>query len=812
MLRNYLKTIIRSIRRNRTFTLINVVGLSLGLAAFIAITEYVRFEKSYDTYHKGYENIVRVGIDVNFGDGDLSIAYMGAPGTKQISADFPQVTDATRLYYSFRRDFFVKVGEREFKQKPMTRMMADENFFSFFSIPLIQGNPDEVLNGPNKVVLTASTAERYFGNDWQAQTIVGSTIELGEDLKLLISGICEDVPDNTHFDFELLVSMKTVPEAEDNFWLSNSFYHYFRLRDDSPKEEFLTQLNSKAGDYLNNDINEFLGKDYSDLFSAEGNYFRFYYQPIADIHLGSHRELEIQVNGEQEYVDIFTAVSVLVLLMAAINFMNLSTVSGLKRHKEVGIRKVLGSLKGQVIFQFLLESVMIVLFSLVFAVTLIQLLAPTINAFFGAELIRPLAALFVTIGWLVLGAVGLGVLSGIYPAWTLSSINPSASIKGVHQRSGKVGFFRNLLIVFQFAISLLLIIGVWGIQQQLSYMKTRDLGYQKDQVMIIEDTNELGEQAKTFRDRLAASPLVNSATVAGFVPIGSDEYGTTGFNLVDGSSDLTLRLRFATVDEYYIDTYGLELISGRNFSTDFGDESANIIVNESVIKSWGWSPEEALGQKVRSAGDQSIGTIIGVMKDFQTFSMKSRNDPFFLAYEFDNQNISVRFTATDWTAARELASTTWSEFTDKPFSYSMADALFESTFANEEKAGQLFTVFSSLALFIGCLGLLGVASYVIVQRSKEVGIRKVLGASITQLFGVLSKDFIWLILIAGVVSVPAAYYFLGSWLDQYAYQVGLTWWLFVVPFLFVGLLAFGIIGAQIWKVAIINPIKSLRYE
>lgn len=812
MLRNYLKTIIRSIRRNRTFTLINVVGLSLGLAAFIAITEYVRFEKSYDTYHEGHENIVRVGIDVNFGDGDLSIAYMGAPGTKQISADFPQVSDATRLYYGFRRDFFVKVGEREFKQKPMTRMMADENFFSFFSIPLIQGNPDEVLSGPNKVVLTASTAERYFGKDWQAQTIVGSTIELGGDLNLQISGICEDVPDNTHFNFNLLISMKTVPEAEDNFWLSNSFYHYFSLRDDSPKDVFLTQLNNKAEDYLNNDINEFLGKDYSDLFSGEDNYFRFYYQPIADIHLGSHRELEIQVNGEQEYVDIFTAVSVLVLLMAAINFMNLSTVSGLKRHKEVGIRKVLGSLKGQVIFQFLLESVMIVLFSLVFAVTIIQLLAPTINAFFGAELIRPISALFNTIGWLVLGAIGLGVLSGIYPAWTLSSINPSASIKGAHQRSGRVGFFRNLLIVFQFAISLLLIIGVWGIQQQLSYMKTRDLGYQKDQVMIIEDTNELGEQAKTFRDRLAASPLVSNATVAGFVPIGSDEYGTTGFNLADGSSDLTVRLRFATVDEHYMNTYGLGLISGRNFSTGFGDESANIIVNESFIKSWGWSAEEALGQRVRSAGDQSIATIIGVMKDFQTFSMKSRNDPFFLAYEFDNQNISVRFTATDWKAARNLASTTWSEFTDKPFSYSMADALFESTFANEEKASQLFTVFSSLALFIGCLGLLGVASYVIVQRSKEVGIRKVLGASIPQLFGVLSKDFIWLILIAGVVSVPAAYYFLGSWLDQYAYQVGLTWWLFVVPFLFVGLLAFGIIGAQIWKVAIVNPIKSLRYE
>lgn len=812
MLRNYLKTIIRSIGRNRVFALINVVGLSLGLAAFIAITEYVRFEKSYDTYHDGYEDIVRLGIDVNFGDGDLSIAYMGAPGTKVISADFPQVSDATRLYFGYRRDYFVKLGEKEFKEKAMTRMMADENFFNFFSIPLIQGNPNEVLDGPDKVVLTASTAERYFGADWRTQAVVGSTVELGEDMVLQVTGVCEDVPDNTHFDFNLLVSMKTVPEAEDNFWLSNTFYHYFKLQQNTSAEAFVTQLNNKAGDYLNADIREFLGKDYSDFFSDEGKYLNFFAQPIADIHLKSHYELEIEVNGEQEYVDIFTAVSILVLLMAAINFTNLSTVSGLKRHKEVGIRKVLGSLKGQIIFQFLLESVMIVLFSLVFAITLIQTLAPTINGFFGAELIRPLSALFATIGWLILGAIGLGTLSGIYPAWTLSSINPSASIKGAHKRSSQVGFFRNGLIVFQFAISLLLIIGVWGIHKQLRHMKSQDLGYEKEQVMIIEDVDMLGEESRILRNNLVASPLVSQATIAGFVPIGSMEYGTTGFNLLDGSNDLTLRLNFADVDEFYLDTFGLTLMAGRNFSKEFGKEEYNLIVNESFIKSWGWTPEEALGQRLKSVGDQQVHTVIGVIKDFQTFSMKSKDDPFFLAYGFDNQSISVRFASADWEEARTLAAAAWAELSDKPFSYTLADSLFESTFTNEKRASQLFTVFSLLALFIGSLGLLGVASFVIVQRSKEVGIRKVLGASIGELFGVLSKDFIWLILIAGVISIPTSYYFLGGWLEQYAYQVGLTWWLFVVPFLFVGLLALGIIGAQIWKVALINPIKSLRYE
>jgi len=812
MLRNYLKSIFRNIKRNRSFTLINVVGLSLGLAAFIAIAEYVRFEQSFDDYHPNAEDIVRIGIDVNFGDGDLSIAYMGAPGTKVISADFPQVDDATRLYLSFRRDYFAKIGEKEFKEAPGSRVMAEENFFSFFGIPLIQGNPDEVLDGPNKVVLTASTAERYFGSDWAQQNIIGQSLEVDDELQLQITGVCEDVPDNTHFDFSLLVSMKTVPEEADNFWLANSFYHYFRLQEGTNKDQFVTELNKRAGDYLDGDIQKFLGKNYSDFFTDDSRYFNFFYQNISDIHLTSHYELEIEENGDQAYVDIFLGVAVLVLLMASINFMNLSMVTGLKRYKEVGIRKVLGSLKSQVIFQFLLESIIIVLVSLVFAITLIQLLAPVINGYFGAELLRPLSELMPTIGMLILGAVGLGIVSGFYPAWSLSSINPGISLKGVHQRGSRAGLFRNGLIVFQFAISLLLIISVWGVRQQLSHMRNQDLGYDKEQVLIIEDTHVLGDKVSAFRETLVANATVKSASISGFVPIGSMEYGTVGFELADGSRDFTQRINYAEIDEHYLDTYSIKLIEGRNFSSDFTDEQNSVIVNKSFLKDWGWTPEEALGKRLRGVGGDGIISIVGVVEDFQVLSMKSKGDPFCLAYGVDNQRIAVKFISKDWLQAREATEAIWASFTDKPFDYTMADALFETTFQNEKKVSQLFTAFSLLALFIGSLGLLGVASYVIVQRSKEVGIRKILGATIPQLYGELSKSFVSLIFIAGIIAIPTAYYFLGDWLGQYAYQVALSWWLFLVPFLFVGLIALGIIGAQIWKVAIINPIKSLRYE
>lgn len=812
MLRNYFKTIFRNIRRNRSFTIINVVGLSLGLAAFIAIAEYVRFEKSFDNYHPQAQDIVRVGIDVNFGDGDLSIAYMGAPGTKEIATDFPQVEDACRLYLGYRRDFFIKIGEKEFKEVVLSRMGADENFFSFFGIPLVQGNPEEALKGPNKVVLTESTAIRYFGSDWAQQNIIGQYIKMDDELTLQVSGVCQDVPDNTHFDFNLLVSLKTYDEAEDPLWLANAFYHYFRLQPETDREAFLTELNKKAGDYLNGDIQQFLGKNYDEYFAGEGRYFNFFYQPITDIHLTSHYELEIEENGDRAYVDIFTGVAILVLLMASINFMNLSMVTGLKRYKEVGIRKVLGSLRIQVIFQFLLESVIIVMFSLICAITIIQLLAPIINAYFAVELIRPFGELIGTMISLVIGAIALGLLSGFYPAWSLSAINPGISLKGVHQRGNKAGLFRNTLIVFQFTISLLLIIGVWGIHKQLNHMRTQDLGYDKEQVLIVEDSHVLGEQVNAFRKSLMANSGVKSASISGFVPIGSLEYGTVGFELADASRDFTQRMNYAEIDEHYLDTYGLNLIAGRNFSLDFGKEENKIIVNESFLQPWGWSAEEALGKKLRSVGSEDVVTVIGVVEDFQVLTMKSKGTPFALAYAIDNQRVALKVAAKDHAQLRADVQAIWAEFTDKPFQYSFADVLFESTFETEKKVSQLFTAFSLLALFIGSLGLLGVASFVIVQRSKEVGIRKILGASITHLYTELSKKFVWLILIAGLIAIPVAYFFLGDWLSQYAYQVGLSWWLFVVPFLFVGLIALSIIGVQIWKVAIINPIKSLRYE
>ncbi len=814
MFKNYLKTIIRNIKRNKGFTAINVIGLSLGLASFIAITEYVRFETSYDSYNPNAEDIIRLGLETNLGGSEIAVPFWGAPVAQTIKADFPEVVDATRLYPWIRREYYVKYKDMEIKEPSMTRMFADGNFFDFFNIRLLEGDKDRALSEPNLVVITETMAAKYFGQDWRKKPVIGEFIEVQEiDDPLKITGISEDVPDNTHYTYNFLISMTTLgAEASDTHWLSNAFYHYFQLRPDADADEFVSKLVDKRSTYLASDMRDFLGTTYEEYFAQKGTYFDFFYQPLKSIHLNSHYELELAENGDKTYVKIFTGVSLLVLLMAAINFMNLSSVAGLKRHKEVGIRKVLGSLRGQLIFQFLFESVLIVCVSLFLGITTIQVTAPIINELVGMQIIPPLVEMLTTVGWLFLGAIGLGMLSGLYPSIALASCSPGAALKGGIKRSGKSSLFRNGLIIFQFSISLLLIIGVAGIKSQIELMRNHDLGYAKDQVLIIDDVEQVGKNNLTLRDRLKNESIIESASLSGFVPIGSNEYGMSGYDALNDENDQTLRIKSAFVDEYYLNTYNIELVAGRNFNSISFNDSSSIIVNRRFLEVWGWPIDEVIGKQVENIGLRKPLTVIGVVENFQHGSMKDKIEPFIFEFSNPQEAVSVRFLGENWGDVVQRAETIWSEFTDKPFSYTFASNLFDSVIKSEENAGRLFSFFSGLAIFIGALGLLGVASFVIIQRSKEVGIRKVLGASLPQLFLTLSKSFVLLIVISGIVAIPISYYLLQSWLNQYVYKIGMSGMLFLLPFLAIMFVSLLIVGTQVLKVALVNPIKSLRYE
>lgn len=812
MLKNYINTIIRNIQRNKLLTAINMVGLSLGLAAFIVIAEYVKFETHYDSYNENVEEIFRLGMKANLGDADVEVPFFGAPPAGVIKNDFPEVVDASRLFLWTRRDYNVVYEDLELKEKALTRMFGDPNFFNFFSLELLVGNQLTALAEPNSIVLTESTALKYFGTNWREKDIIGEVLKMEALPDLQITGIVQDVPEQTHFTFNFLISLNTLPDVKDNHWFSNAIYHYFQIRKDTEVNGFLKRLDARSNDYLSADIKDFLGQDSNEFFAKDETYFNFFLQPMQSIHLDSHYELELAANGDKTYVTTFRIVSMLVLLMAAINFMNLSTVAGLNRNKEVGVRKVLGALKGQLIFQFLLESIMLTLTALVFAITIVQLSAPMINGVVGLDFIPTLTDLSSTALWMMLGAVMLGVVTGLYPALHFSSFSPLKTLKGAGQiRKGK-DFFRNGLIVFQFSISLLLIIGFTGIHKQISHMQTIDLGYAKDQILIVNNVDELGEQAVTLKNLMKQEASVNEATLSGFVPIGSNEYGMSGYKAMGEEGDQTIRARSAFADEGFVETYELELLGGRSFSADFGTEEKSLLVNEEFVKGFNWTIEEAIGKRVQGIGSQKDFTIIGVVKNFQVTSMKYKMQPFTLEYFADQQALALSFDKQNWLAIKDAAQVAWKSLTDKPFSYTTANEMFETVFEEEKQASNLFSVFSILSVLIGGLGLFGVASYVMVRRSKEVGIRKILGASVPRLLLTLSKSFMVLLLGSGLIAIPLAYYFLKDWVGEYAYQTDMSLWLFVAPFAAIVLLALLIVLTQVLKVALVNPIKSLRYE
>lgn len=812
MLKNYFNTIIRNIKRNKAITAINMVGLSLGLAAFIVISEYVKFETAFDSYSEHSDEVYRLGMSANLGDSDIEVPFFGMPPSEIIKADFPEVIDASRLFLWTRRDYNVVYGDLELKEKAMTRLFGDANFFNFFSIDLLVGNKETALLEPNSIVITESMAKKYFGPNWDEKDILGEVLKIEELPDLQITGVSEDVPKQTHFTFNFLISLSTLPESQDKHWLSNAVYHYFQFREDANIDEFVKKIDQRSTDYLSADIKDFLGQDSEEFFAKDVTYFNFFMQPLRSIHLESHYELELAANGDNTYVTTFRIVSILVLLMAAVNFMNLSTVAGLNRNKEAGVRKVLGALKSHLIFQFLLESIILTLASLIFAITMVQLGAPIINEVVGQNFIPSLNKLSGTVLWMVSASVMLGVVSGLYPALRFASFSPLNALKGTKQIGTGTDFFRNGLIVLQFSISLLLIIGFTGIHKQVRHMQTIDLGYSKDQVLIINDVSELGEKAIALKNLLKQEATVKHVSLSGFVPIGSNEYGMSGYNAAGAENDQSVRARSAFVDEGFISTYDLELVSGRNFSVDFGTEENSLLVNEEFVRGWNWSIDDAIGKQVQGVGSKKLFKIIGVLKNFQVTSMKEKIQPFTLEYYADRQALAINFDKQNWPEIKAIAEGAWASLTDKPFSYTTANAMFETVFEEEKRASNLFTVFSALSVLIGCLGLFGVASYVMARRSKEVGIRKILGASVPRLLLSLSKSFMLLLLASGLIAVPVANYFLREWISQYAYQTELSIAVFVIPFVAIGMLALAIVTTQVLKIALVNPIKSIRYE
>jgi len=803
MFKNYLKIAWRNIKRHKLFSFINILGLSIGMATFFLIALYVKNQLSFDRFNKNADNIVRVIFKADINGGKIDESVSMAPVAQTMKNDFPQVQDATRILNDGTPKITYK--DKEFKDDHLA--YVDPNFFRIFTLPMVEGDAKTALAQPNTVVITITTAKKYFGNE----DALGKTIALAnvsEPYK--ITGVIKDVPANSHFHFDMFASMEGRPEAKSDSWLAGSFHTYLLLRpgtDPAKIEDGFPQMVKK---YMGPEIQQAMGISLEQ-FITKGNSLGFTLQKLTDIHLHSNTNNEFEPGGNATYVYIFGGVALFMLIVACINFINLSTAGASKRAKEVGIRKVAGSGRGQLIRQFLTESVLLTFIAVFVAFIFMQLALPTFNKISGEQLQFGLKA------FLSLVALGLvvGIIAGIYPAFYLSSFKPISVLKGKITTEHKSFGFRSGLVVFQFFISVVLIVGTIVVYKQMQFMQHKDLGFNKDQLITIPNSYALGKNEKVYEQQMLQNPQVVNATMSNYKPVGPTSYNNA-LAYPQGNDQLIVNGVEYHVDEQYIPTMGMKMLSGRNFSKEFGTDTTAIILNESAAKALGWNNQSAVGKTViRQNSDRGINTgfhVIGVVKNFNFKSLHETISPLYMTLQPEG-GLIFRIKTADVAGLLALMKKQWDSFdTGEPFTYNFMDDLFDNTYATEAKTGSILNLFSLLIILVACLGLFGLATYTAEQRTKEIGIRKVLGASVSQITEMLSKEFLKLVLVASLIAFPVAWWGMNKWLESFAYRINISWWFFAVAGIAALFIALITVSFKAIRAAMANPAKSLRTE
>jgi len=799
MIKHYLHVGLRALGRHKGYTFVNVAGLALGLACCLLILLFVRDEHAYDRFHTNADRLYRLNKVVTPQEGGterhaISSGLMGPT----LAADYAQVEDVVRVLPWFD-DVLLRVGDETAKVSDV--VLADANFFELFDFRLLRGDPTTVLEPVLSIVLTETTARRLFGDE----DPVGRTVTGLNDLEYTVTGLAEDPPEHAHLRFNALISWSsTVPgngALEMGFlnnWLTQALFTYILLAPDADPEALTAQLP------------DFMQRN----FPQRAEQYHLYLQPFTDIYLGSSDLLYVSDLrlGNRTYVYVLSIIAVLILLIACINYMNLATARATRRTTEVGIRKVIGANRTQLARQFLGESVLVVLLALGVAVALVEAVRPAFNHFTGKHLTVDL----VNDPWLLAGLAGLvlvvGLVSGLYPALVLSRFQPVQVLKDGAYRGAGGFMLRRVLVVVQFAISITLIIGSLAVYRQMTYLQSTDLGYQRDQLVVLPvDNTTLPGQFEAVKAALLQHPQVTHVTGSSAVP----GQATMGFGIVPEGrpADETWTTQTIRVDDYdLIETYGMEMAAGRYFSDDFATDATNgVVINEAMVRALGWT--DPVGKRLDIPGEVDEGTVIGVVNDFHYASLHQTIQPLALYMAPRWDNLTIRITGRDVPGTLAHLQDTWERFEPQyPFEYFFLDASFAALYQTEERLMETLGLFTLLALFIAALGLFGLAAFTAEQRTKEVGIRKVMGATVMSLVVLLSKTFVRLVVLAFVVAAPLAYFITRFWLSSFAYRVELSWW----TFLLAGLTALGIalltVSYQAIKVALSDPVKSLRYE
>ena len=812
MIANIIKVALRNLFKHFGYSFINILGLAIGLASSIFIILYVVNELTYDRFHEKSDRIYRAWILGNMPGSEMRHAVTAPPMMEALLNDYPEVEAATRIRLS--GGWLVRTGDRKFLETEDEFKFADSTFFDVFSFKLLQGDPASCLRDPRSIVLTEEYAKKYFGN----QEPLGQTFRIEQDTNYYtVTGVMQDVPVNSHIQFKMLGSLSTLGNSRSTNWVNHNFHTYFVLAPGTDPVVFESRMQDMVEKYVGPLVQQFMGIDL-DQFRESGNSYGYRLQAMTDIHLHSDLQYEMEPGGNPMYVYIFMVIAILILVIACINFMNLATARSTTRAREVGLRKVVGSSRSLLISQFLTESVFLSLFALVIAVVFVYLLLPAYNNLIRLDLDFNIFDSTSTIPLLITFAVLVGLLAGSYPALVLAGFKPVAVFKTEAKGSSSKGFLRNLLIILQFTVTIVILLGTLTVSRQLAFMQKKDTGFEKENVLIVHRSDGLEGKIQAFKDEV--SKHANIIDVANSTHVPSYQYWQNAHWLEgwDRSDIFTLNSCYTSYN--YDQAMGLEMVEGRFFSPEIPTDSFAIIVNQAALKAF--DIKDPLNTRFYNPGENGepdeFIPIIGVVKDFHFESMQNEINPVAIHFMRGNYEgvLVMKLGNGNTQATVDFVRQTWEEFgVEHPFEYSWMDDTFNRLFDAERRTGQILAVFSILSIFISCLGLLGLISYTTNQRTKEIGIRKTMGASVNIVMFLLSKETLRLLGISALISIPA-YYGVRSWLQNFAYHIdfnvvvyGLT---LLVVTLIVLVIALLTVSYNSYQAATTNPAESLRVE
>lgn len=794
MLFNYFKIAIRTLKRKMVYTIINVLGLSAGLVCVIFIYNWVQDELSYDKHFPKKEQIYRVVAEVGVGADNWHQTVTSLPLGPTMENSFPEVKAAVRLD---KNDALVEIDDRQFIEDFI--IFTDPTFFEVFDYHLILGNEASALTDPYKLVLTESLAKKYFGEN----NPLGQSLKIyaydttGNGADYEVTGVIADPPENSHFTFNMLGSLSTIKsineEATQNWW--NNSYHSYLLLDESANAQ---ELEKKFPAF----IDQYLGITNDDLF------YRFYLQPIESIHLNSNLLYEFKSNGKKEYIWIFSAIGVFILLLATINYVNLSTAFSMERAKETGVRKVLGAHRSQLIKQHLTETLVLTFFSFILAGLMIEIIKPLFYQISGKNHI-PFDHLDLILQLLII-CIPVGLLAGYFPARMLSKMHTIRSLKG-NIVSSSYGGLRNVLVTFQFAITLIILVGLVVVSQQLDFVLSKDLGYDKNNLMVlrVNGSEEVINKYGNFKDELLTSPGISQMAVSGSM-IAYGLGNSTGTVNHENSENQHVKLYRLPVGFNYINTYGMEFHAGRDFSPEISsDSTGSFIINEKAAAAFGWDLDEAIGKKLYYVGRE--GYIIGVTKDFHFNSLKHEIQPLCMFIRENFSRITIK--GGDPQKLSAAVGKAWEKhFPSAILDYTFQDQALINSYNEEERFSNIINVFSILSIIIAFMGLFGLVSYTVSRKTKEISIRKVLGASVREIIALISGKFLRLILIAMIIAFPVGWWIMDKWLNNFPYHLNMNIWIFIGVGAVILMLSLALISAQTIKTALINPAETLNED